>query len=371
MRVLHGIESSTPDAGAAAIALNGLCDALRAVGIESTTISGQGATNFGHCGAVGTADQPVQSKLATHLVKQADLVHLHGWRSPIVRSLATAARKRDKPYVISPHGVLCNGTYNRRGWRDTVRGWLGEDRLVRRAAAVVGLNELEEHKLRGGGVNANIVLLPYGVSVSDYETSGRAPDESASDRQHEPDPHHLLLMLGPIDPIEGIVPLLKAFAEIGTASDGWKIALVGREVGEWQKMLEAAIRRKGGEDLVQFASATDPDAQRLWLSRASILAAPSLHIRCPISLLQAVAAGVPVIASRFLAPACLQDSIRVCEPTRYDVAAALRYMFGLSDEQRIAQGQRARKVVRESFDWSVLVDQYVPLYESVAQVRNH
>ncbi len=121
-------------------------------------------------------------------------------------------------------------------------------------------------------------------------------------------------MLGPIDPIEGIVPLLKAFAEIGTASDGWNIALVGREVGEWRKMLEAAIRRKGGEDRVQFASAMDLDAQRLWLSRASILAAPSLQIRCPISLLQAAAAGVPVIASRFLAPRTWEPCVRVSAP---------------------------------------------------------
>ncbi len=271
MRVLHVIESSMPDAGTAAIGLCGLCDALRAVGIESAIVSGEGATDFGRCDAVGAVNQPFQSKPATHLVRQADLVHLHGWRSPVVRSLATAARRRDKPYVISPHGVLCNGTYNRRRWQDTMRGWLGENRLVRRAAAVVALNELEEHKLRGGGVNANIALLPYGFSARDYESAGpstatrpegesrsegaaaqnrRPSNESASDAQHQPDPHHLLLMLGPIDPIEGIVPLLKAFAEIGTVSDGWSIALVGREVGEWRKMLEAAIRRKGGEDRV-------------------------------------------------------------------------------------------------------------------------
>ncbi|MGB2984738.1 MAG: glycosyltransferase family 4 protein, partial [Phycisphaerae bacterium] len=174
-----------------------------------------------------------------------------------------------------------------------------------------------------------------------------------------------LLMLGPIHPAEGFVPLLRALAEIGSESNGWHIVIAGRETGDWRKMLEAAIRRKGAEDRVLLASASDPGSQRAWLARASALVAPALHVRFPVSIMQAVAAGIPVLATTCVAPVGLKDVIRVCGPTRYDLKIALRALFQLTDDDRAAFGRRAHDVGRAVLDWSVLVDRYVRFYQSL------
>ncbi len=360
LRVLHVVESLGPEAGSPAVSLSGLPDALRASGVDSETVTcdDNGADAFDQAGA-------------RRLVEQADLVHLHGWGHRLQRTVAGAAHRAGKPYVLSPLGALCNGIHNKKRWRDRLRTLLMEKRLVQRAAAVTALNEPEEFELRAGRVHPNIVPLPYGIDVTEYEGGGQSTCGSPA-VQSTPEPEtavsqegRCLLVLGPLHPVEGFIPLLKALSELGPEFDGWNVVLAGPQIGDYRKMLEAAVRRKGGEGRVLFAPASDPQAQRSWLVRASILVTPSLQIRFPVSIMQAVAVGVPVLATSCVAPAGLEDVIRVCAPTRGDLKLGLRSLLGLSDEDRAALTRRAREVGRGVFDWSVLAGRYAELYRSL------
>jgi glycosyltransferase involved in cell wall biosynthesis len=367
LKVLHVTESLVPDAGSVAISLPGLFRALGANGIESDSAA-----------LDGNETRAADLAEIKRLVERADVVHLHGWGHPRGRWMARAARRASKPYVVSPHGALGQGPHTKRNWRTRVHQLLRDRRLIRQAAAVTGLNEAEERDLKSRRGNARICLLPYGVDLDDYEfvrESSRETGPRGTQGDGEAAPllddgwlgrgSKLLLMLGPIHPIEGFVPLLKAFSEIGPDSDGWSVVLAGRETGDWRKMLEAAIRRKGEENRVKVTSAPDVPTQRAWLARASLLAAPSLQIRCPVSVMQAVAAGVPVLASSHAAPAGLDGAIHVCGTTRDDLKGGLRSLFALSDSDRTALGRRARDIGRSVLDWSVLVDHYVRLYQSL------
>ena len=390
--VLHVVESLRPEAGSVAVSLPGLLEQLHLNGIESGIIAEDRAAGAGWRQYTSSLDQTAQSGGLTHLVEQAKIVHLHGWGHRLARTVANTARRVGKPYVISPHGWLSGQTCNRKGLSDKLRAWLTENPLVKKAAAVTAMNESEEHELRTRRVNPNIVSLPYGVNVAEYETeeisSGELQSVRASaqaeacgsadkacgsadeacgsaDKARGSVDGRLLLMLGPIHPIEGFAPLLKALSELGPESDDWTVVMAGREIGEWRKMLEAAVRRKGSDGRVRFTSASDAATQRFWLARASILAAPSLRVRFPVSVMQAMAAGVPVLATSCVTPTGAEDVIRICAPVRGDLKAGLRALFGMSDEDRAAMVQRARRVARSQLDWTKLVDQYLRLYRNL------
>ncbi len=368
VRVLHVVESLKQEAGSAAISLPGLFDALGGCDIESSSVTLDGAADYSRRESPHGLKHVADSKAAARLLEQADIVHLHGWGHHLARTMARAALKKAKPYVISPHGSLCAGIHNQKPWRDQLRDLLVDGRLIRKASGVTALNEAEEYELQTARIHPNVVRLPYGIDMGSYVAS---PSRQRRSRQRPPQwaaatsNGRYLLILAPIHPVEGFVPFLKALSELGPEFDGWKVVLAGPETGDWRKMLEAAVRRKGGEGRVVFAAASDPAAQRAWLSRASILAMPSLHVRCPVSIMQAIAAGVPVLATNLVTPAGLEDVIRVCAPTRGDLKMGLRSLLGLSDEDRAALAQRAGKVGRDLFDWSVLVDQYIRLYRSL------
>jgi poly(glycerol-phosphate) alpha-glucosyltransferase len=349
MQVLHVAETLSPDAGSVGIFLRGLFDVLRAQDIESEVHEASGADR-----------RPSDPSALGKLVTANDVVHIHGWGRRAGRLAAKLAGAHRKPYVISPYGLLCEGPYRRRSWREKLHGLLGENRLIRRAAAVTAINEQEEHELRRQRVHDNIRHLPCGLVFSDYEDRG---DESAA--LPEPLEGRCILLLGPIHPVEGFIPVLRAFAELGRVTEGWHVVLAGRETGDWRKMLEAAVRRKGAADQVRFSPAPDEATQRAWLARAAVLVAPSLHVRCPVSIMQALAAGVPVVATKPVAPAALTGAIKICETGRSAIKEALRSVLGLSDEERTAMAREARDAGRGLFDLSALADRYARLYREL------
>jgi glycosyltransferase involved in cell wall biosynthesis len=391
-RVLHVVESLAPDAGSVAVTLPGLFDTLRGCGIESRVLTFEGTvacTGVGGNGDLRASEPLTASGDAARVVREANVIHLHGWSHALARHAAAAARKVGVPYVVSPSGALGNTVHDEQSWRDRLRRWLKDKRLIRRARVVTAVHELEERELRAGHVHREIVRLPYGVRVDDYEVrndaagsakqaTARSPNEAGTDSTHASVEEgvraeagglpagRILLILAPIHPAEGYVPLLKAFSELGPAADGWNVVIAGREVRQWRKMLEAAIRRKGGADRVLFTNTPDVVSQRAWLNRASVLAAPSVRTRCPVAVMQAVASGVPVLATTCVTPTGLEDVIRVCAPTRGDLKAGLRFLLELSDEERAAWARRARDVGRKVCDWSSLVDRYARLYQRVA-----
>lgn len=336
--VLHVLESSDPDAGSVAVCLGGLHEALASRGLQSKIVA-------------PPAD-------ATQTLDNVDIVHIHGWDYVLAQRIAAAALKAGKPYIITPHGSLTHGPYNKPTWKDRIRFIWRIRRLIRGAACLTAINPLEEQDHQAQRIHSLIRVLPYGLSFDEYApppTDGRVSSNTKS-----------LLVLGPLHPRGGCVALLKAIAEIGPDADGWSVVLAGRDNGEWRKMLESAVRRKKGDDRVTFATARTVAEQRTLLARTSVLTSPGLHIGLSVSIMQAVASGVPVIASSCTAPAGIDGAIQVFEPRREALREAIRAVLRLTDESRGAMGEKARVLGGRLFDWSVLANQYVQLYKDIA-----
>jgi glycosyltransferase involved in cell wall biosynthesis len=234
------------------------------------------------------------------------------------------------------------------------RTWRSRHRALRAAAAVTALNEHERQSL--SRVCENVALLSYGLSFDDFRVD---PRPSEADRER------WIVMLDSMHPRGGCVALLKALTEIGPDADGWNVALVGGSGGPWRRMLEPAVRRKGGEARVRFDTADSLDAQRGWLARASLVAAPSLEVTFPLSVMQGLAAGVPVLASNLAAPPGLNGSICVCDPTREAIRQSLRSFLTRSQEECRAAGRTAVGAARAALDWSSVAPHWANLYREL------
>ncbi len=359
MRVIQVIEAIDSQAGSLELLLSGLFAALRGRDVESPVVrlNTKPLGESREAGPTALAAIPFDPRTAAGLFKNADLMHLHGWSGQAARRAAALARETGTPYVISPCGALSNKRHVRPPWRERLRAWFSDKALLRHAAAITAINEEEQCDLRAQELNEAVTLLPYGLTFSDYDGAVESTDIPEAKANG-----HRLLMLGPIHPAAGYVPFLRALAEVGTPTDEWKLVLAGPQSGEWRQMLEAAVRRKGGADRMRIAPAADLSAQRAWLAGSTILADPSLRIQGPVSILQAVASGVPVLASTCVAPPGMEEVIRVCRPRREDFKQALHEMLELSAQELAAMADAARKLGRSLLDWPVLSQRYVDFY---------
>ena len=156
VRVLHVIESLQPRAGSVAISLPGLLRVLETRGINCTVVARDSAGWMDKSIGVNAFDPTTTAQL----VKQAQVVHSHGWGDDLSRRVAELAQKAGKPFVISPLGALGVAQQPGRGWFDGWRRRLRDRSIVRRAAGLVVLNQDEEKQLRTDTGHHHIALLP-------------------------------------------------------------------------------------------------------------------------------------------------------------------------------------------------------------------
>ncbi len=350
MLVLHVVESLDLRPGAVVISLDGIVAPLAAMGIQSRIVAeGEPGKVQQHGDARDARPLDVE-----HVLGQVDIVHIHAWGYGFADRVARAAIQLRKPLVLSPHGALCAGPYDREGWLDRLRRRWRQRRLIRAVRVVTALNKHEETAV--SRAHSSVRLLPYGLAFDDYRMGA---DASANPGER------WIVMLGSLHPRGGCVALLKALAEVGPEANGWNLALVGADDGQWRRMLEPAVRRKGGEERVRFDAGAIVDAQREWLSRASLVAAPSLQPTFPLSIMQALAAGVPVLASNLASPPGLDGLIRVCGPRRDELREALRAVLARPDKARRDSAKAAVSAARMALDWSVLAPRWSELYREL------
>ncbi|MEM6441635.1 MAG: glycosyltransferase family 4 protein [Pseudomonadota bacterium] len=122
-------------------------------------------------------------------------------------------------------------------------------------------------------------------------------DPARYDRPPQRDPERpLLLFVGRLARIKGLGVLLEAFAKVREAHSTVRLRLVGD--GPDRAWLEAKAKTLGVAEHVEFTGYQSQDQVTEHLAQSDILVLPSFAEGVPVVLMEAMAAGVPVIASR-------------------------------------------------------------------------
>jgi glycosyltransferase involved in cell wall biosynthesis/O-antigen/teichoic acid export membrane protein len=103
-----------------------------------------------------------------------------------------------------------------------------------------------------------------------------------------------LLFLGALGPRKGLDVLLDALTAPGLAGADWDLRIAGDgDTAPWCR----AVQARGLADRTRILGWVDPAATSRLLAEADILLLPSRHEGLPVAILEAMARGVPVIAT--------------------------------------------------------------------------
>jgi glycosyltransferase involved in cell wall biosynthesis len=140
---------------------------------------------------------------------------------------------------------------------------------------------------RAAGIGEDqITVLPNPVDLAGVRAALQAPaGESISGPQ--------LLAVGRLSREKGFDLLLKALAEVRERFPNVKLILVG--AGHEEQALKSLCRQLGLEDAVGFAGYVDPPYA--FFARTTLFVLPSRHEGMPNALLEAAAAGLPIVAT--------------------------------------------------------------------------
>jgi glycosyltransferase involved in cell wall biosynthesis len=378
MRILHVVQSLDPAWGGIARVLPALAGELAKAGAACRIatlaggrfgvppdIPGVEVISFAPNGGTRLGRSREFDLHIADLAAESDVVHLHGLWTGQNWSAGKATRRAGKPYVITPHSMMMPWAWRRSWWKKRPAGWLFEHRNLRGAACLHALAEGEAEHMRALGFNPRIEVIPNGLHVGEF--ADLPPADALCERFPMLKDRRWLLFLGRIHPQKGIIQGMQACFDVLASAKDWHLIVAGPDEISMQRVLEAAVRRKGAADRVTFTGLLSRQEVLAALGRAKLLLQPSMSEGLSMSILEALAAGVPVVIS----PACNMPEVaqrgagRIVESDRRSISAALRQLVVMDDDELAELGRRGRELAQEKFDWSNLIPQYRAMYEKL------
>lgn len=207
----------------------------------------------------------------------------------------------------------------------------------------------------------NAPLIPNGIPLGHY-ASGKDTRKAWRTREGYEDGTVLFVSVARMSPPKDPFSLIQAFSIATSRNNRLRLLLVGD--GPLRPELEARVKALGLEDKVRFLGVRADVPEVLAAADAFVLS--SRWEGNPLSVMEAMAAGKPVIATAVGGvPELVEDGVSgvLVPPENVDaLAEAMLKLAGDADLRR-QLGQAAFKRAKERFDVSVMVQAYAALYE--------
>jgi glycosyltransferase involved in cell wall biosynthesis len=174
--------------------------------------------------------------------------------------------------------------------------------------------------------------------------------------------------VGRLDPVKNQFALLEAVAALRQSLPGLRLTVVGD--GPLRSALETQADRLGVREGVTFTGARSdtPDLMRAF----DIFVLPSLNEGISNTILEAMATGLPVVATRVGGnPELVADGVtgRLYDPGVPGALEAALMPYVTDPALRDAHGRAARERVVQNFSLDAMVNRYVALYDELLADR--
>ncbi len=351
--------------------LRGLAAAVKAAGADVAVLCGtEAVAERFRADGIEAATVPMHHKLdlaaavrVSERVRGADVVHTHDRRAGLLarpparsRGCAVAHTFHGLPQAIGVgvgrEGTHAAGTRVERLWQR--EGYLRIEAMLARLGVVVTPSRALAAFLATHGLPATrIRIVPSGIDV----------------RRREPAEAHEPFTIGTAAPLhrwKGIDVLIEAYGRLGRPA---RLEIFGD--GEERAGLEDLARALGVDAV--FHGWVDDVRGRL--EALDLFVLPSLAENLPMSILEAMAGAVPVVATRV---GGVTEVVRdgttglVVEPADVEgLAAAIRRVID-DGELRTTLGRNGASCVATSFNPSALAERMLCVYEELlCRLRTH
>jgi len=293
--------------------------------------------------------------LSDALRARATVVHAHAfgyfptWAARFARSL------KSNPLIVTPHSNEGSATslsrlYARATARVTLQG----------ADRVIALTPGEATRLARWGVPPErIRVIPNGLDLAEFRGVARR-------RPGAPDRDPVILYVGRIYPEQkGLDTLLEAFGAVARGNQS-QLRLVGEDWGGLETVMRLA-HRAGVENRVHAPGILSRADLLAEYADADLVVLPSHFDSFPFVLLEAMASGLPVVATRVggIAEVAIDGTTAVLVPPSDPPALADALGRVLADPTLAARLGAAGRQRAESYSWDRVIPQYFSVLAEV------
>ena len=300
-----------------------------------------------YSGAVARAAAAVRREFAF------DLIHAH-----FVYPDAVAAWRLSRRYRV-PFLITDQAPWHPWLERPCVRKWaLRAARDATHLTAVSGY--LRDTIIRYLGAGARVHVIPNGVDEDEFFPS--PPSERAADQ---------ILFVGFVNFNKGIDVLLEAMLEIRQRRPSARLLLAGGSFYRNTRLEEGRLRQLavdlGVSDSVEFLGRRAPDEVARLMRQSAVVVLPSRAETFGAVLVEALASGTPVVATRSGGPDdIVSNGVGHLVPVEDSAALAASIVDVLEHPERY-DADELRSYALERFRWSAVAGEFAALYRDAVE----
>lgn len=291
-----------------------------------------------------------------------DIYHANTLWTDAAHSTCTSARKADKPYLISPHGMLYPTALSISGWKKKMMLKLWFDKDIQKATCLHATCYQELEHSRTFGYKGPIAVIPNAVVI---------PNNIAlkSSNYTDSDGRRQIGFLGRLHPIKKVENIIYAIGKL-SRNEQRKLSfqIMGKYDELYEQWLKNEVMRLGLGDCVDFIGFVTGDEKYERLSRLSALMVPSAQENFGMIVPEALLCGTPVYAS--LGTPWEELNTNRCgwwnDNSPESIVGVIRDILKMPDADILAMGERGRKLIEDKYEQHKVAQMMMDLYRWIS-----
>lgn len=304
----------------------------------------------------GTGFSGIFSRGLTRWLRQnrddVDVMHVHLGRHLLDLTMATAAEDLGIPTVVQTHGMVMPDRRAKVQFFD--RLWTRD--VLRRAAAVLTLSDEESAGVRQVQSDARVRTVRNGVTPI-----ARVPETTSAG--------HEVLFLSRLHPRKRVMAFAEAAAEIAESHPAARFTVIGPDEGDLDR-LQALMARRPDVPL-RYEGTIAPGTGSRRIADAEVFVLPSVGEVFPMALLEALAAGTPVVMTSDCAIAPALESAGAAIVTDGSSEAIANAIDRLLSDEALRESLRSAgaMLVENELGARAIARDLVDMYTSAPRAR--
>lgn len=291
----------------------------------------------------------------------SDVVHNNSlWMFPNVYADWAIKRMRRRGWVkvpkvvTAPRGTLAKWSLEHSKWRKKLFGWYAQNAAVAHTDMFHATSEKEYEEIREAGYRQPVAVVPIGMDLPTVERIKREGKRRVA-------------FFGRLHKVKAVDNLVLAWDKLMCADkvlmSDWELLIAGPDCGV-KADLESLVRDRKLNN-VRFVGEINGTEKYEFLARTDVYVLPSLTENFGITLAEALACGAPCIASQGTPWAGLekQSAGRWIPIGVEPLAAVLKEIMSMSDDERRLMGERGRAWIVRDFSWRGIGEKMKLAYE--------
>ncbi|AKG23967.1 glycosyltransferase [Calothrix sp. 336/3] len=297
-------------------------------------------------------------------ISQYNLIHVHALFSYPSTIAMAIARLQNIPYVVTPHGLLCEWSLEQSTRKKQIYSKIIEKSNLNHSQAIHFTSQKEQQEVSKLGLNVPGFVIPLGLSIPDP-----IPDAYSRLRQlhHISASEPVILFLSRLHHKKGLDYLIPALSKV--SHHCFTFILAGSGTSDYEAEIESLLVSNGLRDRTRIVGFVTGESKDILMQGSDLFILTSHSENFAVSVLESLAVGLPVLVTPGVALASIVQENQLGYVPDMDVLAISNALEDYLNNTHIAKnmGVNAREFVLEKYTWDKVAGKMQAVYQQILQ----